>query len=122
MSSIVKDKQASTDQMLIVEKYERVINYLYPIIQRTPRKHGVVRDKVLNCLFEQPDLLMQAGKSGQVSKIYAADANLALLRFYLRFYHLSLNHLTVNQERHALILIAEVGNLIGSWIRKKKGN
>ena len=122
MTDLIKDKNATPDQMLLVEKFERVINYLYPIIQRTPRKHGVVRDKALNCLFEQPDLIMQAGKSGQISKIYAADSNLALLRFYLRFYRLSLKHLTVKQECHALAMIAEVGSLIGSWIRKKRGN
>jgi hypothetical protein len=27
--------------MAIVEKYERVISYLYPIAQSMPRKHGV---------------------------------------------------------------------------------
>ena len=108
--------------MLIVEKHERVIAYLYPIVQRTPRKNAVVRDKMLACLFDQADYVMQAGKSGQVSKIYLADANLAMLRFYVRFYKEVLNHLTTNQERHAQALIAEVGALIGSWIGRKKGN
>ena len=31
-------------QMAIIEKYEAVIHYLYPIAQSLPRKHGVVRD------------------------------------------------------------------------------
>jgi hypothetical protein len=34
----------SYDQMALIEKYERVINYLYPIAQSMPRKHGVMRD------------------------------------------------------------------------------
>ena len=73
------------DQMAIVEKYERVIAYLYPIAQSIPRKHGVARQMFLECLLGQPDLIIQAGKSNQVSKIYIADAGLAHLRFWMRF-------------------------------------
>ena len=118
----VKDKQASSDQMLIIEKHERVIAYLYPIIQRTPRQHGVLRDKMLACLFDTADYIMQAGKSGHVSKLYAADASIAMLRFYLRFYTEGIRHTTTKQHNHALALIAEVGSLLGAWIKRKKGD
>lgn len=50
------------DQMAIVEKYERVVAYLYPIAQSMPRRHGVARDMFLQCLLGQPDLFFQAGK------------------------------------------------------------
>jgi len=63
----IKDS-ACFDQMAIVEKYERVISYLYPIAQSIPRKHGVARDMFLQCLMGVPDTLVQAGKSNQVSK------------------------------------------------------
>jgi hypothetical protein len=122
MTEQVKDKQASSDQMLIIEKHEQVIAYLYPIVQRTPRKHSIVRDKMLACLFDQADHTLQAGKSGHVSKLYAADANLAMLRFYVRFYREGIKHITIKQECHALALIAEVGALLGAWIKRKKGN
>ena len=118
----VKDKQASSDQMLIIEKHEHVIAYLYPIVQRTPRKHGVVRDKMLACLFDQADLVIQAGKSGHVSKLYAADANLAMLRFYIRFYRANIQNFNRRNEEVALSRVAEVGNLLGPWIKRKKGN
>lgn len=122
MTEQVKDKNATSDQMLMIEKHERVIAYLYPILQRTPRCHGVVRDKALSCLLDQADYIFQAGKSGHISKLYAADANLAMLRFYIRFYREGIKHLTAKQERHALALIAEVGALLGAWIKRKKGN
>jgi len=122
MVNQVKDKQAPSDQMLMIEKYERVIAYLYPIIQRTPRQHGVLRDKMLVCLFDQADYIMQAGKSGHVSKLYAADANLGMLRFYIQFYREGIRYITPKQQTHALALIAEVGNLLGAWIKRKKGN
>jgi len=118
----IKDKQAPSDQMLIIEKHEQVIAYLYPIVQRTPRKHGVVRDKMLACLFDQADLVIQAGKSGHVSKLYAADANLAMLRFYIRFYRGNIENFTQHNEEVALSRVAEVGNLLGKWIQRKKGN
>ena len=119
---IVRDKNACSNQMDILEKYERVIAYLYPIIQRTPRKHGIVRDRFLNCMMGQAETFIQAGKSGQISKVYAADAGLAMLRFYLRFYREGIRHVTVKQETHALTLIADVGGMVNAWIKRKKGN
>lgn len=118
---MVKDKQVCNDQLIIVEKYERVIAYLYPIIQRTPRKHGIVRDQFLKRLFDQAELFIQAGKSGQISKLYAADANLAMIRFYIRFFREGLTHVTIHQESHAQALIAEVGSIMGAWINRVKG-
>ncbi len=40
-ANLVTDDSASHTQMAIVEAYEKVINYLYPILQNTPRKHGI---------------------------------------------------------------------------------
>lgn len=108
--------------LLIVEKYERVIAYLYPIIQNTPRKHGVVRDKFLTCLFNQVDLISNGGKTGYISVLYKADANLAMVRFYMRFYTYQIRCMTKHQEQVAQTLIAEVGKLLGTWIKNKKGN
>lgn len=116
-------KNGLAQQMLIVEKYEQAIAYLYPIIQNTPRKHGVARDRFLNCLFNQVDLVTTAGKTGHVSSLYKADANLSMLRFYARFFRTQLRAITPRQEEIALAMIAETGKLIGAWIAKKqKGN
>jgi len=115
----VKDNAQCYDQMLILQKYETVIAYLYPIAQSIPRKHGVARHMFLECLLGVPDLIVQAGKSNQVSKIYAADAGLAHLRFWMRFLQ-SIRCLTLHQLKTAQTLVAEVGALIGSWIRGKK--
>jgi len=56
--------------MLIVEKYEKLINYLYPILQSIPRTHGVAKNLVLTDLLIVPSMMMIAGKTGQVSKLY----------------------------------------------------
>lgn len=117
----VADAVQSYDQMAIVEKYEAVIAYLYPIAQSMPRKHGVARDMFLRCLLGQPDLFYQAGKSNQVSRIYAADAGLANLRFWLRFLvGPSLRGITPHQHKVALIMLSEVGAMVGAWLAKQR--
>lgn len=118
----IKEEGACYDQMAIVEKYEKVISYLYPIAQSLPRKHGVARDMFLAALLGQVQLFIVAGKSNQVSKVYAADAGLAVLRFWLRFL-LTVRGLTPHQLQTAQVLIAEVGKMVGSWIigLKRKG-
>lgn len=104
-----------------MRKYEEVISYLYPIAQRIPREHGVVRDLFLKCLLTQPDLFYQAGKSNQISKLYAADANLAQLRFWFRLLvKPSIKRMSPKQQQVALILLAEVGAMLGSWIAKTR--
>lgn len=105
--------------MVILEKYERVISYLYPIAQSIPRKHGTAREMFLQCLLGVPDAIIQAGKSNQVSKVYAADAQLAHLRYWVRFLT-TIRCVTLHQQQTSQVLIAEVGAMIGVWIKRKK--
>jgi hypothetical protein len=109
----IKDPIECYPEMNIMRKYEEVISYLYPIAQHIPRKHGIVRDLFLKCLLTQPDLFYQAGKSNQVSKLYAADANLAQLRFWFRLLvNPKIKGITAHQQQVALILLAEVGAML----------
>lgn len=38
----------TVDALAIVEKYEALVHYLYPIIQRSPKHHGVNLIRNLN--------------------------------------------------------------------------
>lgn len=109
------------EQLNIVEKYETVIAYLYPIAQNIPRKHGVVKAMFMQCLLEQVKLIVEAGKTGQVSRLYIADAGLSQLRFWLRLLvSKQVRGMTLHQVETAQMLIAEVGRLLGAWIVKQK--
>ncbi len=109
------------EQMNIVEKYETVIAYLYPIAQNIPRKHGVAKAMFIECLLEQVKLIVEAGKSGQISRLYVADAGLSQLRFWLRFLvSKQVRSITPHQVETAQVLIAEAGRLLGAWIVKQK--
>lgn len=116
-----KEVVQSYEQMGIVEKYETAIAYLYPIAQNLPRRHGAVREMFLVCLLGQVQLFVEAGKSGQISRLYVADAGLAQLRFWLRFLtSKAVRGMTPHQEQTAQVLLAEVGRLLGSWIAKQR--
>lgn len=118
----ISEEIANYDQMVIIERYEKVIEYLYPIAQSIPRKHGIARNMFLNCLLSIPQLLYEAGKTNQATKIYIVDAALANLRYWLRFLTLpKVKCMTQHQHKITLVLIAEVGSMINSWIKKRKG-
>lgn len=120
----MKEKEATQcyDQMLIVEKYETVISYLYPIAQNLPRRHAVARDMFLETLLGQVELFIVAGKSNQASRLYQADAGLAMLRFWLRFLgKKQVRGITPHQMEVAQVLISEVGKILGAWITRLKG-
>ncbi|MDX8513559.1 diversity-generating retroelement protein Avd [Mesorhizobium captivum] len=121
--TIIRDERAGTQGMAIIDRYEDAVNYLYPILQRCPRAHGNVRDAMMAVLFDQVGLFYQAAKSRQPSKLYAADANLATLRFWLRFAaNPRLKIISPAQHRTALRHLAEVGAMLGAWIKTAKGN
>lgn len=120
--TIIRDATARPEGLAIVDKYEEAVIYLYPILQGCPRKHGNVRDAMMAALFDQVGLFHQAAKSGQASRLYAADANLATLRFWLRFAaHPKVRVVSPSQHRAALRLLAEVGAMLGQWIKKRGG-
>lgn len=112
---------ACYEQMHIVELYEKVIAYLYPIAQSIPRQHGVAKAMFIECLLEEVKLFVEAGKSNQISRLYLADAGLSQLRFWLRFLPTGKGvRITPHQVETAQVLIAEVGKVLGSWIAKQK--
>lgn len=108
------------DKLIIIEKYEEFLNYIYPVLQNIERKHGVVKEKIIQTIFLQPQIFYQAIKANSKSKLYDADANLALIRFYLRFLA-DKNRKLISQHQHQVssLKIAEVGKILNSWI---KGN
>ena len=73
-------------------------------------------------MFDQVDMFIVAGKSRQVSRLYSADANLALLRFWLRFMAApSRKIITPKQHQVAQAHLAEVGAMLGGWLKSMKG-
>lgn len=120
--AIVKDENTSNAALAIVQKYEDFRNYMYPILQRSPREHGVLRDVVLEALFEPIGSLYHAAKSQHVSKLHIIDADFATLRSHLRFLVLpKIKIISHDQHRIALSKLAEPGKMLGAWIKRLGG-
>ena len=113
-------------QLVIVEKYEEFINYIYPCIQNIARRHGIVKEEFLKIMFLQVELFYKAIKSDSKTRLYEADSNMATIRFYLRFFadknyppQPNYRELTQKQHQTASIKLAEVGKILGSIIKGK---
>lgn len=121
-TAIVRDERATYEDMAIVEKYEAFLNYAYPKIQNCPRRHGVLRDQVLALILEPIPGFYAASRSSQPSRLYILDAQLAAIRFWLRFLSDDARAvLTTHQAARALAKLNEVGRMLGAWIAKSKG-
>lgn len=107
--------------LYMVEKYERVIDYLYPIAQTIPRKHGTFRELLLKQLFKVAEDLNDAIKANQISRCYVLDGSLGQLRLMLRFMvHHKRKLLTEHQLESAQALVGEIGSMLGSWLKRLK--
>jgi hypothetical protein len=116
----LSDEFTSQRQLAIVERFDGFINYMYPIALNIRRTHHIVRDRLIAAMFEQVGMFSQAGKSGQVSKLYMADAGLSDLRFMLRFMSDPKRRLiSLHQSEVASIHLAETGKMLGTWIKTK---
>jgi len=119
---ITRDENSSADVLVIIEKYEAFVKYLYPAVQRSPKHHGVLRDAVIAEMFATVGDLYHAAKSRQLSRLYQVDARFATLRSYLRF--LASHDIRILNSRghaHALGLLSEPGRMLGAWQKRLKG-
>lgn len=108
-----------TKPLAVVERYDQFINYIYPITQNIPRKHGCFRDSLLENLLNVPDKIYEAAKSNQVGKVNNLDSALAALRWKLRFaVHHDRKLITRHQHEVASVHLAEVGKMVGAWRNK----
>ena len=104
--------------LVIIEKYDGFINYIYPIVQNMDRKHGTVKEMITQSIFIQTELFYKALKSDQKSKLHEADANLATIRYWLRFMAND-KYRFISQRQHQVagVKIDEVGKILGTWIK-----
>ncbi|WP_435659253.1 hypothetical protein [Ignatzschineria indica] len=108
------------ENLIIIEKYNRFVNYVYNPLINTNRKHKVARDALLQAISEQYRLFHYAVKSNQKSRIYDADAGLSYIRSLMRLLIHNKNDrrcFTLKQISVAESLLAEVGAILGSMLK-----
>lgn len=109
------------ENLVLIEKYNRFVGYIYNPVINSNRKHKIARDALIAAISEQYRLIHYAVKSNQKSRIYDADAGLSYIRSLMRLMlHRKEDRraLTIKQVTVAEALLSEVGAMINSMLRK----
>lgn len=103
----------------IIEKYGTFFRYIYPMLINMGGKHRVIRDRTLDQVIFQIGLFNDAAKSNQINKLYLADSGLSTIRDLLRILSdQNIKLLSLKQYGVSTSILAEVGSMLGEWIRK----
>jgi hypothetical protein len=108
------------DEMVILTRTHDLLSWLLPRTERFPKVQRFVMTKRLQdaALDFQEALFMANAHSGRtrLGHLQDADAHLNKLRLYLRL-ALQWGWLTSGQYEHVSRMVAEIGRLLGGWLR-----
>lgn len=108
------------NQSPIFARMHDLVLWLMERTQSFPRSQRFVltkrlQDTMLDVQEKLVEAALTAGRERQAC-LAAADVELGKLRFYLRLSH-ELGWLSTGQYGHASRMVAEVGRLLGGWIK-----
>lgn len=110
----------SQESPLFARTFDLLV-YLLPVTEKFPRSQRVVLGRRLQEIgLGLLDLLLAARKcpaSERPALLRQADVELDRLRYTVRLCH-EIGLLSQKQYRHASGLLAEVGKLLGTWIKR----
>jgi hypothetical protein len=110
--------------MVIFTRTYDLLTWLLPRSEKFPKSQRfVVTKRLHDAVFDFQEALYDANAhSGRVrlTRLRDADAHLNKLRLYLRLVH-QWGWLTAGQYRHVSEMVAEVGRLLGGWIKQTRG-
>lgn len=113
------------DDMLIFTRTYELLHWLLPRSERFPKAQRFVVTKRLQdaALDFQEMLYLANAHSGRtrLNHLRTADAHLNKLRFYLRLVR-QWEWITAKQYEHVSKMIANIGPLLGGWIRQSKAS
>ncbi|QQO53993.1 MAG: diversity-generating retroelement protein Avd [Thiohalocapsa sp. PB-PSB1] len=103
----------------VFAKSYALLHWLIPIAIGFPRSHRfVLAERIQRCALDFHETLIAAAKAkDSLSSLHRADLILERLRFELRLAH-DLGILSHGQYHHAAGMLAEVGRLLGAWIKR----
>lgn len=106
--------------MVIFTRTYDFISWLLPLVEKFPRSQRfVVTARLQSAALDFQELIVEAnahrGKI-RLERLQSADAELLKTRLYLRLCE-KWAWITPGQYRHASDMVAEVGKLLGGWIK-----
>jgi hypothetical protein len=107
-------------EMPIFSKTFDLLTWLLPMTNHFPRAHRhTFTQRLLDAAFDLRERLEEANVQRGASrraKLLEADAALAKVRLYLRLAE-RWQLLTPGQYQHAAVMVAEIGRLLGGWMK-----
>jgi hypothetical protein len=99
--------------------------WLIPQVQKFPRQYRFgLAERIQRLALDFQDNLVAAGKSTgapRCERLKQADVQLEQMRLWVRFARDN-SLITVHQYEHAARLMAEVGRLLGAWLKQLSGS
>jgi len=110
------------DELVILSRCFDLLTWLVPKSESFPKvhRHSVVQ-RMLDSALDFQELLFSARKAGAAARrqrLQEADGRLDQLRLYLRLAH-HWQWLSDGQYEHVSRQVAEIGRLLGGWIRQE---
>jgi hypothetical protein len=109
------------DDLVIFSRTYDLLEWLVPRAESFPRIFRyTVTARLLGAALDLPEQLLEAQShrgAARRNRLAEADASLNKLRLYLRLAH-SWRWLSDGQYEHVSRMVAEIGRLLGGWIRQ----
>jgi hypothetical protein len=115
---------SSNSDMVIFTRTYDLLGWLLPKCERFPKLYrSTVTQRLMDAALDLQETLLEA--QGYQDKIRlrhlkTADVHLSKIRLYLRLVH-QWGWLNAGQYEHVSRMVAEIGKLLGGWIRQTEG-
>jgi len=109
-----------SEEMVIFTRSYDFVSWLIPLTMDFPKSQRfIVTERLQDCALNFQELLIEANAQRGVKrseKLRAADAELLKTRLYLRLCQ-KWKWMTNGQYKHASGMAAELGRLLGGWMK-----
>lgn len=109
-----------TEEMIIFTRTYDFISWLLPLTENFPRSQRfVITQRLQNAALNFQESIIEANSRrgvSRVEKLRTADAELRKVRLYLRLCE-KWRWINLGQYRHVSMMVAELGRLLGGWLK-----
>jgi hypothetical protein len=113
-----------SEEMIVLSRVFDLLGWLLPKAERFPRSYRTsVTQRMMDAALDLQEHLFDAQNGRGVKRsaaLTAADATLSKLRLYLRLAH-HWHWLSSGQYEHVSGMVAEIGRLLGGWLKQAIG-
>ncbi|MGA8056180.1 MAG: diversity-generating retroelement protein Avd [Burkholderiales bacterium] len=116
---------AEKDALVIFNRTFDLLTWLLPLCEKFPKSQRfVVTQRLMSAALDFQEALFEANARwdrARLERLEAADATLNKLRLYLRLAQ-QWRWLSAGQYQHASRMVADIGKLLGGWIRQTRSH